>query len=194
MDAAAEVIKIQRFGRYAQAGCLAVFAMLAVMGPATWVYVLSGPGTLDLAVDLGPYDLRADAAAPLSLKIWAMVYELAFFAIAILVVGYLYALFGALARGEIYTLTNVRRIRRIGELILGVGVLQIVLPMTSLMLLNTGVFPETAVSWVSIDIRPDSFSLMIAAGLVLLVSWIMEIGRRTRETAEELRREAELVV
>ena len=31
-------------------------------------------------------------------------------------IGYLYALFGALSKGEIYTLANVRRIRRLGEL------------------------------------------------------------------------------
>jgi len=57
-----------------------------------------------------------------------------------------------------------------------------------------GVIPATAVSFVDFGIRPDSFTLMIAAGLILLVSWIMEIGRRTSEDAEQLRRESELVV
>jgi len=34
----------------------------------------------------------------------------------------------------------------------------------------------------------------IAPGVILLVSWIMEIGRKTQDCADEMRREAELVV
>jgi hypothetical protein len=191
---AAEIGKIQKFGRYAQAFCLVAFAMLAIMGPATLAYVLLTPGWEGFTVHLGPYDMRSDIAPPLALQIWAVMCAVVLFGIGIMALCFLYALFGALGRGEIYTMPNVRRIRRVGERVLALGVLQIVLPMTSLLLLNTGVIPATAVSFVQFGIRPDSFTLMIAAGLILLVSWIMEIGRRTSEDAEHLRREAELVV
>lgn len=191
---AAEVGKIQKFGRYAQASCVVAFAMVAMMGPATIVYVLLTPGWEGFAVHLGPYDMRGDIVPPLGLQIWALICSAVLFPLGILALCFLYALFGALGRGEIYTLPNVRRIRRVGELVLALAVLQIVLPMTSLLLLNMGVIPATAVSFVDFSIRPDSFTLMIAAGLILLISWIMEIGRRTSEDAEHLRREAELVV
>jgi len=191
---AAEVGKIQKFGRYAQAFCVVAFAMLAIMGPATIVYVLLTPGWEGFTVHLGPYDMRGDIVPPFGLQVWALICSAVLFPLAIVALCFLHALFGALGRGEIYTLPNVRRIRRVGELVLALAVLQIVLPMTSLLLLNMGVIPATAVSFVDFGIRPDSFTLMIAAGLILLVSWIMEIGRRTSEDAEQLRRESELVV
>ena len=89
---------------------------------------------------------------------------------------------------------NVRRIRRLGELALAFGALQIVLPIVSLALLNAGIFPASAVSFVPIAINPESLTLLLAGGLIMLASWIMEVGRRTSEDAEQLRRESELVV
>ena len=61
-------------------------------------------------------------------------------------------------------------------------------------MLNAGIFPASAVSLIPIAINPESLTLLLAGGLIVLVSWIMEIGRRTSEDAEQLRREAELVV
>jgi putative transcriptional regulator len=36
--------------------------------------VLLGPGSATLGVDVGPYELRPGAVAPLALKLWAMTY------------------------------------------------------------------------------------------------------------------------
>ena len=91
-------------------------------------------------------------------------------------------------------MANVRRIRRLGELALAFGALQIVLPIVSLALLNAGIFPASAVSFVPIAINPESLTLLLAGGLIMLASWIMDVGRRTSEDAEQLRRESELVV
>jgi hypothetical protein len=193
LDPQSEVIKVQQFGRAAKAFCVLVFVMLGVTGAALLSFVLFGRGWSGL-LHLGPYAVRGDTIMPLGLQIWALVYTLLAFTTVVIAGGYLHALFGALARGEIYTMVNVRRIRRVGQLVLAMGVLQIVLPVVSTVLLNAGVVPESAITRVSFGAGPDSLTLMIAAGLILLVSWIMEVGRRTSEETERMRREAELVV
>ena len=47
--------------------------------------------------------------------------------------------------------------------------------------------PELSLSWDSVD----SF---LTAGLILLVSWIMDVGLHEKEHADELRRDADLVI
>ena len=176
LDTSAEVRKIQRVGRYAQACSGLLFVILAVSGPVTIMLTPPMPAWTRFAT------------------VYTGMSAVVAFAIGFTAIGYLYALFGALSKGEIYTLANVRRIRRLGELTLAFGALQIALPIVSLALLNAGIFPSSAVSVIPIAINPESLTLLLTGGLIMLASWIMEIGRRTSEDAEHLRREAELVV
>lgn len=191
---AAEVRNIRRFGRFAQASCLVMFAVLAVMGPVAAVFAMIENGwALTATRGLGRY-FTVGAPAPLSLAVWSVVDGALIFAIACVGVGYLYSLFGALGRGAIYTPDNVRRIRRIGQLTLALAAAQIVLPALTVALMKIGVFPKPTAWAVDLDFGPDLLLLLLAGVLVLLVSWIMEVGRRVSDAAENMRREAELVV
>jgi lipopolysaccharide export LptBFGC system permease protein LptF len=51
-----------------------------------------------------------------------------------------------------------------------------------------------AVSYLPIELSPQSLMFMLAGSLIVFVSWIFEIGRRASEDAERLRSEAELTV
>jgi hypothetical protein len=94
LDASAEVLKIQRFGRIAQGGCALLFVILAISGPVTMLLTSPAPEWAGFAT------------------IYAGIVGLIAFAIGFAAIGYLYALFGALSKGEIYTLANVSRIHR----------------------------------------------------------------------------------
>jgi hypothetical protein len=190
-DDPAEIGKIRRFGRLAQAGCVVLFVMIAVMGPITMYFAeIDSAG---VANGVGRY-FTVGAPAPLSLVVWSFVDAALLLGLACVAAAYLYSLFGALGRGSIYTPDNVRRIRRIGQIAFAIGAVQIVLPLLTVALIKVGAIPKPAAWAVDLDFGPDSLLLLIAGGLVLLVSWIMEVGRRTTEDAERLRRDAELVV
>jgi len=194
LDAAAEIGKIRKFGRYAQPTCAVLFVILAVSGPATLVFALSEAGwSVTEARGVGRY-FAIGEPEPLSLAAWSLLDATLMFALVCVAVGYLYSLFGALGRGVIHTADNVRRIRRIGQLVFALGAMQIVLPVLTVVLIEAGMLPEPAAWAVDADFGPDALLLLVAGGLVLLISWIMEVGRLASEDAEQMRREAELVV
>ena len=190
----AEIGKIRRFGRYAQASCVVLFVILAVAGPATVVFAVFEAGwSVTEATGVGRY-FTVGEPAPLSLAVWSILDATVMFALCGIAVGYLYSLFGALGRGAIHTPDNVRRIRRIGQLVFALGAMQIALPVLTVVLIEVGIIPEPAAWAVDLDFGPDAVLLLVAGSLVLLVSWIIEVGRRTSEDAEQMRREAELIV
>jgi hypothetical protein len=172
--------KVQRYGRYAQACCLVLFVVLAMMGPATVLVAL-------FVVPPGFY-----VSWP-SVGLTAVARVLAFALVAV-VVAYLYALFRDLGRGAIYTAANVRRTQRVGAILMALGTLEVLLPLLSALLLRSGVMPPEAVSYLSLELSPQSLMLVLAGSLIVLVSWILEVGRRATEDAERLRSEAELTV
>jgi hypothetical protein len=103
-------------------------------------------------------------------------------------------LFGNLAAGAIYTPDNVRHVRYVGLLWLLSAVLNIVLP-AALMIGNR--FLDAPVPIDPDRVFPSFWELLSAfgaAGLVLLVSWIMDVGLYEKEHADALRRDAELVI
>jgi hypothetical protein len=109
---------------------------------------------------------------------------------------HLYSLFNNFAHGGIYTAPNVRHIRQLGLLAMAWAVLDILMPVGSMLLLQAG-FVDNAVAG---TMRPQlifgtsNLPSFITAALILLASWIMEVGRKTQDEAEHMRRESELVV
>lgn len=194
MHESTEVDRIRKFARYARACCVLLAAMSAILGIWTIGNIVLGPGSADFRIGLGAYDVHGDQLATLGVKTWAFTVVASVYAIVFIGLFHLYCLFGSLAGGAIYTRDNVLRIRRLGELAMAMAVLQLVLPPLSLMVLSTPLIEESAVTPVTRGAGPDSLSLLITAGLVLLASWIMEVGRQTRVEAEEMRREVELTV
>lgn len=180
LDPPKEMAKVQRYGRYAQACCLVLFVLLAMSGPVTVLVALFVVG-VDFYVSWPSVGLMA-------------VGRVLTFALAAVAIAYLYALFGDLSRGQIYTGANVRRIWRVGAVLIAFGVLEVLFPLVSALLLRTGVVPPAAMPYLSLDLPPQSLLLLLAGSLVMLCSWILEVGRRTTEEAARLRSEAELTV
>ncbi|MBX5463141.1 MAG: DUF2975 domain-containing protein [Steroidobacteraceae bacterium] len=184
-----EVLKVQKFGRIARVCCLVVMASVAL---GTILLVVAR--AKGVPIDLGPYRVLNDQLPPI-LRAYVLVCFAMVLAIVFTGLFNLYGLFSNFARGEIYTAANVRHIRQLGLLALAWAVLQIVAPVGSIILLQAGfVDPAVVVKTPRLVFGTANAPSFITAGLILLASWIMEVGRKTQDEAERMRREAELVV
>jgi hypothetical protein len=127
-------------------------------------------------------------------KAWMFLLMAAVIGIWVAVLYQLYRLFGNLAAGAIYTPENVRRVRHVGLVLLLFPVVSIVASAT--LIVAKRLLGATGPS--DLDRLFPSFSQLLisclAAGLVLLVSWIMDVGRYEKEQADTLRRDADLVI
>lgn len=106
----------------------------------------------------------------------------------------LYRLFTNLAAGEIYTPGNVGCLRNLGLLLLLGAVLGVVIPTAVVVargLLDASVPIDVDLIYPSLDQLFWSFA---TAGLVLLASWIMDIGLCVKNQADALQRDAELTI
>lgn len=184
-----DILKVQRFGRLARKCCL---LLIGITGIGTILLLIAaGKG---LEVNMGPYSIP-----PSQLSTAAALYALFGFGLvlAIIFMGllHLYSLFTNFAQGGIYTAANVRHIRHLGLLAMAWAVLDIVLPIGSIILLQAGLIDEAVVTkHTQLVFGTSNIPSFITASLLLLASWIMEVGRRTTDDADRMRREAELVV
>jgi Protein of unknown function (DUF2975) len=144
--------------------------------------------------DGGAYDVLRSPLTPLLFKVcWFLVIGVAI-GVWLAAVYQLYRLFGNLAAGAIYTPENVRRVRYVGLLWLLWAVLSIVLPAALIVahrLIDASVAIDLDRLFPSFG---ELFNSFVAAGLVLLVSWIMDVGLYEKEHADALQRDADLVI
>jgi hypothetical protein len=196
----AQIRNVRKFGTYARsasgiAGAILIFAFVVSL----W-NIVAGPTSSSFKVGLGDYTVMGDHLSTLQLKAWAFVVVTAVFGTLLAVVLHLQRLFAHLAAGSIYTRENVRHLRRVGILALAMAVLQLVLPMYTIALVDSGFIDRTLVTFAEPGSRgifllgPSSLSGFIMAALVLLASWIMDVGRQTADDADAMRREADLVI
>lgn len=183
--------KVRRFGKGARVvsavllgfGCAAILGLLLFLafGPTQQPKNGSGEVSALLASPLTMY-LRALA----SFGFW-------------LTVGYqLYRLFGNLAAGAIYTPENVRRVRNVSLMWLLFAVLGVALPATLDVArqLTDGLTANNGARVFTLAYGSFSYLLesLFSAGLVLLASWIMEVGLHEKNNADMLQRDAELTI
>ncbi len=185
----AELLKVQRFGRIARRCCLFLMTLIAI---GTLLLVLGVGKGLD--VNMGPFSVPKN-----QLSTAGLLYALFGFGLvlAIIFTGlfHLYSLFTNFAKGGIYTAANVRHIRQLGLLAMAWAVLDIILPIGSIILLQAGLVDEAVVTKrPQLVFGTSNLPSFITASLILLASWIMEVGRKTTDEAERMRREADLVV
>ena len=177
-----KIRKVSAFGRVACVVCAAFFGFGLVGSVSILLFGAFGlafPGP-DNGIGYTPEQ-----------KMWALPMYGIVLGIWLAVVFHLYRLFGNLATGAIYTPENVRRVRHVGLLWLSLAVLGVAIPVASTALLATGFdLPKSApaFSW------SESLSSFAAAGLVLLVSWIMDVGLYEKNHADALQRDADLVI
>ena len=192
-----KIRKIRTFGRNARVVCSALFALGLVVCVILLLVVVVGvfgPIREPKSGNGGVYDILTSPLTPLLFKVcWFLAGGVAI-GVWLAAVYQLYRLFGNLAAGAIYTPENVRHVRYVGLLWLLWAVLGIVLPATLVVahrLIDASVPIDLDRLFPSFG---ESLNSFVAAGLVLLVSWIMDVGLYEKEHADALRRDADLVI
>ena len=166
--------KVRKYSGYARHICTALLALFA-----------AGVGFLLLA------GLRGTASA--SMKYWFVM-----LAFSVVLTGcftwLLRRLFGNLAHGEIFSIRNVECIRRIAFLFAGIGAWRLFSPLLYKGLVANQLLEPVKGGEITGAFISNSFMAFAVAGILLLASWIMQVGLGMRNEADELKREAELVV
>ena len=189
-----KIRKIRAFGRNARSVCAVLFGLGVIGSVVLLLIVVRSQGPGPNGSDGGAYDILTSPLTPLLLKVSWLLGLGVVIGVWLAALHQLYRLFGSLAAGAIYTPENVRRVRYVGLLWLLLAVLNLVLP-AALLVVNG--FFDAPVS-IDLDLLFPSFGELLssfaAAGLVLLVSWIMDVGLYEKEHADALRRDADLVI
>jgi hypothetical protein len=189
-----KIRKVRAFGRNARVVCSALFTLPLVACAILVLVIVFGQSREPESGNGGAYDILTSPLTPLQLKVSAILMMAVSIGVWLAAVHQLYRLFGNLAAGAIYTPENVRRVRNVGLLWLLFAVLGIVLPVT------LAVAHRLTDASVPIDLDrwfPSFSELLISfasAGLVLLASWIMDVGLYEKEHADALERDAELTI
>jgi uncharacterized membrane protein YjgN (DUF898 family) len=189
-----QIRKVRRFGRNARAVCIFLFIVLALAGAFGLATIASGAGPKGINLGLGAYTFSADQIVTPALKIWVALVFVVVLGIAAAALQRALVLFGNLARGSIYTAANVQLLRHLGMLMLLMAVLGLVIPVATAVLIRIGIIDTSAITDGRLMLSSNSLGSFIAAGLVLLASWIMDVGLHTKDHADELERDADLVI
>jgi hypothetical protein len=183
--------KIRRSGVWGRniASCLIAFALVEVTFMCLLVARGGVPGQV---ISLGPYQFPSTALEPWSGRVYVASMLATFSALAIASLYLIRAVFSDLALGNIFCGANVRRIRNLGWVAIAIGIFYLLLPLT-----KTAYF--MLASQADIAFRDETtlfvgLGQIVSGGLYILLSWIMAVGLGVREDAEELRRDAELVI
>lgn len=181
-----QIRKIQRFSVVARACCtVIVVATFALTG---WLMfrLLNGAFAATDRISIGSYNINGSELHGVGIKTWFLISIAAGTGIVVGMIYLLRGVFANLARGEIFTAANVHRIYLIGVLIFCMGVWQFVVPWVSTIVLSDSTH----------RIRHYSFwfTPFAVGALIILVSWIMNVGLGVSEEAAELKRDADLVV
>lgn len=188
-----KIRKVRAFGRNARSVCAVLFG-LGLVGSVVVLFIALRLQVPASSGNGGVYDILTSPLTPLQLKVWWLLSVGVAIGVRLAAVLQFYRLFGNLAAGAIYTPENVRRVRYVGLLWLLLAALNIVLPAA---LVAANGFFDAPVP-IDLDRVFPSFGELLnsfaAAGLVLLVSWIMDVGLYEKQHADALRRDADLVI
>ena len=184
-----QVQKLRRGAAFARGACSllllvmvagVLFASYSVVTPTTWH---------STRYSVGGFVIEASDMANPRTQAWLLANFWALFAIGSACVWRLRRLFVDLARGEIFTRTNVLTLRRVAKLIFLAGAYGFAGP-----LITRALIGPTGASTVGVTSFFLPWQPFATGGLLLLASWIMEVGLGVREDADELRRDVELTV
>jgi len=186
--------KIRTFSRSARAVCAFLFG-IGIVGTVVSLLAAALMGIPEpQRAEGSAFGVLSSVLSPWQLRLWWVVSQGVVMGVGLAIVFQLYRLFGNLANGAIYTTENVRRVRRVGLLMLASALLSVVLPSITMAMATTfgnGTVPNSTSLFRSFG---DSVNSLAAAGLVLLASWIMDVGLYEKEHADELRRDSDLMI
>jgi hypothetical protein len=198
----ARIRSVQKFGRFARSFCAFVATLLAIFTLITWAVLLSGPQVAsDFTIKLGAFNVTGEQLTTVPIRAWSFIVVTIVMSVLAGALFHLHRLFSHLAAGAIYTKQNVYHLRQVGLLAMAMAVVQLILPPISFVLAETGFIDRALVTMVGSEdngkalvFGSSSFGGFITAALILLASWIMDVGREVSDDAEALRREADLVI
>lgn len=174
----ARLAQVMRTGRIGHRLCVVAMVVVALATAAIVVLALLFPDgqTCDFnGVRFQCNELSAAAKAFVGLSMIV--------GIALLLVGLyrLSRLFRHYARGEIFTRESVREIRGLGYLALANALVQVVVLVATVVLIGTEQVSLPDNTQLHLQMP---FGALITAALILLVSWVMDVGTELREESE----------
>ncbi|MEZ7196882.1 DUF2975 domain-containing protein [Pseudodesulfovibrio karagichevae] len=183
--------RIQRFARVFRAIFVAAFVLSPVIVATLWLSggeVLLGDGGSTTIIGLVRDNVSLDAAhAPAFPLPWGqrwlgLAVSLIPLVPTMLCLWWLARLFGLFSAGEIFTGNTVKYIRRTGWTMLA-GV--ILMPFhEALLTLILTIHNPPGERLITISLESGDIRDLVIAGIIILVSWIMDEGRKLRETDE----------
>jgi len=192
---AREIRQAQLLCRYGRGFCV-LLGVLFALAALILVCVAFGLGAPGMGIDVGNYVLRGEALTSPAARVWALCVIAVLFAVLFAGLRFTFKLFDNLQRGDIFTDANVRLLRNLAWVAMLGAALQGMVPLISQLLVALDVLqiqqlPVRDKHSLGLHLAPGSF---ITAMLLWLASWIMDVGRRTRDEADALRRDADLVI
>jgi hypothetical protein len=188
-----QVRKVQKYSALARGACSALLAFLAASFLLVTRLIVTGPHADRARFTIGDHVFSTSDIDSVGVKAGLLVMVALGAALAGIIIYLLRRIFANMARGEIFDAGNVRHIRTIGLVILAIGILNIVVPIVSAALSARGILGHSVPPEFTIRL-PGVLAPFAMAGIIYLASWIMLVGLGVTEEAEELRRDADLVV
>jgi hypothetical protein len=186
--------KIRAFSRSARVVCAGLCGIGLVATAASLLTVSFTGVPVPQRLEGTAFGVLASVLTPLQARLWWVFSQSAVMGVGLATVFQLYRLFGNLATGAVYTAENVRRVRHVGLLLLVSAVLGVVLPAATLAMANSLAAGAVTTGPGVFRCIGEALGSFVAAGLVLLASWIMDVGLYEKEHADELRRDADLMI
>jgi hypothetical protein len=199
----ARIRTVQKFGKNARQFCALAATILGLGLFLNWAKIVVGSGFAasgGARIQLGAFhSINVDQLASASSKIWAFVWITVALGVLLWILFHLYRLFKQLEAGSIYTKKNVYHLRQVGWLSMAAVVFQLIMPPVSLALAQIGFIDSALVTFPASGngttlFAGQSLGGLLTASLILLASWIMDVGRQVSDDAEAMRREADLVI
>lgn len=172
-----KLARVRKYSAQLRALFKLLFAVTALGGLFALIVVFmqrNGPGNLNIAGRI----FSGDEITPL-IRIVAVIGIGLTFSLALKLTYHLIRLFDLYARGQIFTADDVREIRQIGISVF-LFVLLWVFDLIAQLLVHSVPTAE-GTAGISINIGGMPFGLAIAGIIIMIVSWIMDVGRELRE-------------
>lgn len=165
-----------------------LFALMALAGLAALAFVTL-PGDVPRNLKVAGVLHRGDEVTPL-IRIVAVIGIVLGIGLALKLNYHLIRLFDLYARGEIFMADNVRQIRQIGISVF-LFIFLWLFELIAKVVLHAAVSPAVvgtaagdATRSIDINLGGAPFGLAIAGIVIMVVSWIMDVGRELREEQE----------
>jgi hypothetical protein len=168
--------KVRRVSRIGNGLCIGAMALTCLIACAILVFGLLAPDNTTCDFGAGKFP-----CSDLSVGARVLAGAAGITLVALLLKGlyHLSRLFRNYSQGQIFTRESVVQIRQIGMTVFVYGAFQIA------MLVATGVLIGTQqLSWPEDLPIPLPFGAFIVGGLILLISWVMDVGTDLREETD----------